>query len=160
MQRVGRRGSERDLGIARDIDRAPRARSIGEAQPPELDVVFRRDDDLGVRFDVVVEPAKLRPSFGEYRLVVRRPLERRLVCGRPEVAARHVADVAERAPVVAGAVFAPAGYGKVFPFTVAAAGIGNHNMIPPVRQQLHFRYRCIRSGDDTQLRFRNYGRHR
>ena len=67
-------------------------------------------------------------------------LERRLVGGRPELPARHVAEVAERAPVVAGGVFTPARDRDVLPAAVAAARIRDHHVVSAVRQQLHFRY--------------------
>ena len=143
MQRVRGRRRESDFRVTRDLDRPPRPRTVGDAKSAQFDVVFRRDDDLGMRFESVVAPAKFGARFGEYRLVVRRALPRRLMRGRPELAARDVADVAERAPVVAGGVFAPAGDGEILPSAAPTARVGDHHVVAAVRQQLHFRYRRV-----------------
>ena len=68
---------------------------------------------------------------------------------RPEHRAAEVADVTERAPVVAGRVFAPAGHGEVFPAAVAAARIRHHHVVMAIRQQLHLWYWCAGAADDA-----------
>ena len=154
MQRVGGSGREHDFRVAGDLDRAPRSRAVGDAEPAQLDVVFGRNDDFGMRLEIVVAPAKFGARFGEYRFVVRRARRRRLMRGRPEVAAGRVADVAERPPVVAGAVFAPAGDGEVLPAAAPAARVRDHDVVAAVRQQLHFRYRRVGAGENAHGRFR------
>ena len=72
MQRVRGRRRESDLRVARDVDRPPCPRAVGDAEPAQLDVVFGRDDDLGMRFEVVVAPAKFGACLGEDRFVARR----------------------------------------------------------------------------------------
>ena len=67
----------------------------------------------------------------------------RLVRRGPERAGRHVPEVAERPPVVRGRVLAPAGDGEVLPSAVAAARVGDHDVVPAVRQQLHVRRRRV-----------------
>ena len=57
----------------------------------------------------------------------------------PEGAGRDVPEVAERPPVVRGRVLAPAGDGEVLPSAVPAARVGDHDVIPAVRQELHLR---------------------
>ena len=69
---------------------------------------------------VVVPAAKLRFRLRKNRFIIIRAFERRLICGGPELSARHVAEVTERAPVIAGAVFAPACYCDVLPAAVTA----------------------------------------
>ena len=153
MQRIGGRGRQRDLRIARHVDRPPGARAVGDAHAPQLDVVFRRDDDLHVRLEVAVAAAELRARFREDRLVLFRRLARRLVRRRPEDAARRVADVAERAPGVARGVFAPARDGDVLPAAVAAARVGDHHVIAAIRQELHFRDRRVGGRQHAHRRF-------
>jgi hypothetical protein len=52
------------------------SRSIGDAHPAQLDVILRRDDDLGVGFEVAravgngIAAAKLGTPLGEDRFVV------------------------------------------------------------------------------------------
>ena len=143
MHRVGSRRRENHLGVTRRVDRLARPRAVGDADPAQLDILFRRNSDLGMRFEAVVAAAKLRPALREDRLEAVRPLERRLICSRPELTAGHVADVAEGPPVVAGRVFPPARDSEVLPAAVAAAGVGQHDVVPAVRQQLHLRCRGV-----------------
>src|SRR5512139_1805359 len=91
----------------------------------------------------MVAAAELHLRLREYRLVPLRSLERRLVRGGPELPAFGVADVAERAPVVAGAVFTPARHRDVLPAAVTASRVRDHHMVSSVRQQLHLRYGSV-----------------
>ena len=139
MQRV-RGGRRKDhFRVARDLDRPARLGAVDDADPAHLGVVLGRNGDFRVRVEFVVAAAELHPRLREDRLVPLRSLERRLVRGGPELAACRIADVAERAPVVAGAVFAPARHRDVLPAAVAAARIRDHHVVPAVRQQLHLR---------------------
>ena len=153
VQRIGGSGCERDLGVARDVDRARDPRAIGDAQPAQLDVVLRRDDDFRMCLEVVVGAAKLRARFAEDRFVVRGTLQRWLVRRRPELTARDVADVAERAPVVTGGVLAPARDGQVLPAAAAATGVRDHDVITAVGQQLHLRHRRVGAAQHAHRRF-------
>ena len=154
MQRIGGRRCEDDLRVARDLDHPARARAVGDPNPAQLDVVLRRDDDLGVGFEVVIAAPKLRARLREYGLVVRRAPQRRLVRSRPEVAARHVAEIAERSPVVAGAVFAPPGHREVLPAGAAATRVRDHDVQPAVRQELHLGRRRVGTVEHAHWRLR------
>ena len=52
--------------------------------------------------------------------------------GRPKVAGREVAQITKAAPAVARRVLMPAGDREVAPAAVAAAGIGDHDVIGAV----------------------------
>ena len=150
--RVGGCRRDHHLGVAGDLDAAPPAAAVGDAQPPQLDVVFGRDDDFGVGIDALVAAPELGPPFGEDGLVgVGLPL-RRLVRRRPEGAGLGVAQVAEAAPLVAGRVLAPARDGQILPAADAAAGIRQHHVITAVGQQLHLGCRGVGGLDQVQRR--------
>ncbi|MNV30688.1 hypothetical protein D3C71_1219670 [compost metagenome] len=138
MQFVSDGRRDDDFGIAGEFQRAPFAAPVGQAAAAQFDIVFRRHHDFRVGVDLVIAAAEFRPAFRENHLVAVGTLERRLECGGPALAGIHVAHVAERAPVVAGAVFAPAGDGQVLPAAGARAAVGDHDVIAPIGQQLHF----------------------
>ncbi|MNK94205.1 hypothetical protein D3C87_1143980 [compost metagenome] len=133
--RHGRRDD--DLGIAGDFYGPPFEAPVRQVAAPQLDIVFRRHDDFGVRVDLIVGAAEFGPSLGEDDFVVVRPRQGRLVRRGPDGAAVLVLQVAERAPVVAGTVFAPAGHGQVSPTARARAAVGDHDVIASVGQELH-----------------------
>jgi hypothetical protein len=56
---VGRLGHQHHLGEGGELDAARAAPPIGQAHPAQLDVVFRRDADLDVCLDVVIEAPEL-----------------------------------------------------------------------------------------------------
>ena len=70
MQRVRGRRCENDFRVTRDVDRSARPRAVGDADPAQFDVVFRRNGDLGMRVEVVVAAAELRPRLRENRFVI------------------------------------------------------------------------------------------
>ena len=166
MQRV--RGGRRDhhFGIAGDFDFPARPGPIGDPHPAQLDIVLWRDDDFGVGLDLAfaiacttdriqrVATAELGPPLGEDRLIPARLPECRLMGDRPEGPARHIADIAEGAPIVAGAVLVPARDGELIPATVAPSGIGDHHVVAAVGQQLHLGYRRIRVAEHPDRRRR------
>src|SRR6185295_19637540 len=102
----------------RDLDRPAGPRAVGEADSTQFDVVFRRHHDFGMRLDILFAAAKLSPSLGKNDFVILRLLERRLIGRGPELSACHVAEVTERAPVVASTVFAPACDGEILPTAI------------------------------------------
>ena len=157
MQRVRDRRCEHDFRVTRHLDLPGHARAVGDADPAQLDVVLRRYRDLGVHVEVEVAAAELRSRLREDRLVVVRPLEGRLMRGGPDLPARHVADIAECAPVVASAVLAPAREGDVLPPAVAAARVADHHVVPAVRQQLDFRHRRVGVAEHVHRRLRIAG---
>ena len=69
--------------------------------------------------------------------------------GGPHVATRHVADVTEVTRVVACGIFAPTSHRKSFPLAVASPCIRHHDVIATVRQEMDFRNRRLRRGEDA-----------
>ncbi len=150
MRIVGRCGRQHHFGIGGDFHRALATAAVGQAQAPELDVVLGRDGDLQVALAAAAGTAELCLGVGEDRLIMVQRHAGGLVGGRPELAAVHVAQVAERPPSIGGAVFAPAGERQVAVAAVAAAGMGQHAVVAPVGKQLHFRARARRVAQDAQ----------
>src|ERR1035441_121474 len=120
MERVGSRRSQHYFRVAGDFDGLARTRGIGDADAPQLDIVLRRDGDLGMRVESQVAAPELRARVGEDGFVTVGRLQSGLEGGRPEFARGQQADVAEGAPVVAGAVFAPARHREIVPPAVSA----------------------------------------
>ena len=147
--RIARRRRKHYFGIGRDLDRSPRTRAIGDSHPAQLDVVLRRHRYFGVRIEIVVAPTKFDTTFGKYNLVALRRFQCGLISGRPVLTARHVAQIAKAAPVVAGAVLAPPCYRQVPPPAAAPASVSHHDVVTAVRKKLHFRNRGVGRGEDT-----------
>ncbi len=145
---IGGSRRQHDFGIAGDVDGAPRAGAVGDVGAAQFDIVFRRHHDFGVQLDIVVAAAEFGTPFRENHLVVIRLGQGWLVCGGPERTVGRivfpVAHVAERTPIVARAILAPARQRQFLPAAVAAAGIADHQVIAAIGQQLDFR--CARIG--------------
>ena len=143
--RIGGRRCEHDFRVARDVEHPASGTTVGDADPAQLDVVFRRNGDHGMRLDTVVDAMKGREPDCERCLVGVGSPQCRLMRGRPDDPVGHIADITEGAPVVAGGVFSPTRDREVVPAAVAAAGAREHDVVPAVRQQLHLRYRRVRA---------------
>ncbi len=147
VQRVRVRRRKNHFRVARDVDRTSNSRPVCDVDPAHLDIVDRGYHDLCVRLEVEIPAPKLGAPFGKDRFVVFGRLERRLIRGRPELPARLVAQITERAPVVGGAVFAPTRHGEILPATASTTCVGDHHVIAAVRQQLHLRNRRVWIGE-------------
>ena len=145
LYRVCDRRREHDFRIARDLDRPAHARVIGDSNSPQLDVVFRRHDDLRIRFAVMVAAPEFRATLREHDFVRIRRLQRRLMRCGPVFSARRVTHVEKRAPIVTCAVFTPSRDRKIPPAAVAAACVGHHDVVAAIREQLDLRGRGVHS---------------
>ena len=119
MRDVRRRGRQNHLGIAGQFQGSRDARSVRDRQPPDFDIVFRRNGDVGVDVDAEIATMEFGPGLREDRLINVGFVQRRLIGRRPDVAARRVAQVAEQPAIVARAVLVPAGDGCILPAAVA-----------------------------------------
>ena len=79
--RIRGRRCEHDFRVARYIDAPARARAVANARPAHLDVIFRRNGDFGMRFDIVVAASEYRAPLRKHCFVDIRPLQRRLIRG-------------------------------------------------------------------------------
>src|SRR3989304_5490286 len=107
--------------------------------------------------EIVIAAPEFRSRFRENRFVLLRSFERRLIGGRPELPAGHVAEVTERAPAVAGTVFAPARDRDVLPAAGTAASIRDNHVLSAVRKQLHFRNRRVGAAENAHPRLQAGG---
>ena len=122
---------------------------------PDLAIGFGRNRHFQVRLDLAVDTADLDLVGGEDDLVGVRQHREGLIAGGPEPAIAQVADIAKLAPVIAGAVFAPAGdvdggsegarLRRLGPAPApAAAGIGHHDRVVAVGEQVRARVGSVR----------------
>ena len=81
MREIGVLRRQDDLGVARHLDVSRVVGQVGERDAADLDVVLGRHADLGVRFDVVIEPAVFRARLDEDGLVAIGLLPGRLIGG-------------------------------------------------------------------------------
>ena len=153
MQLIGNGWCQHHFRVAGDLDRALLARAVGDAQAAQLDVVFGRHRDFGMRLVTVLAAAELGLGVGEDRFVAFDRHCARLVRSRPELAAADVAQVAEAAPVVARAVLAPARDRHVLRAAVTTAGAAEHDVVAAVGQDLHRRTRHVGAAENAQLGF-------
>lgn len=70
MQGIGGRRCQHHLAVTGDLDHPPAARTVGQAQAAQFQIILGRDDDLGIGFDALIAAAELGPPFGENRLGV------------------------------------------------------------------------------------------
>ncbi len=81
MRRIGGRRRKHDLRITRDIERPRLPGSVGDDNPPHLEVVLRRNRDQGAHVDPVIATVEYRAPVRKDRFQGVRARERRLVSG-------------------------------------------------------------------------------
>jgi hypothetical protein len=65
VRRVRGRQCEHDFRVTRYIDRPASVRAVADVDSAELDVIIRRNGDLGLRLDIVITTAERRPTLRE-----------------------------------------------------------------------------------------------
>ena len=105
---------------------------VGQSDPPQLDVVFGRNAQLGMNFEIGVTLAELCPSLRENSFVIFGCAQGRLIGSGPEFSRRHVAQIKERAPAIASCILAPAGDGEIMPATVTATGVTDSDVVAAI----------------------------
>ena len=149
VREIGVRLREDDFGIARQFDAALVGREVCQGDASHFDVVLGRNGDFGVGVDFLVTTAIFGPSLDEDGLVVIGLAARRLVGGGPEDARLRIAQITKGAPVVGRGVLAPARHGEILPPAVTSAGIGRHDVVASVREQMDFGQGRVRRREDT-----------
>src|SRR4029077_7435064 len=109
---------------------------IGQGDTPQLDVVFGRNAQLRMNLEITMALAEFRAGLGENSFVIFCRAQRRLISGGPEFSGRHIAQIEERAPVIASRILAPAGDGEIFPATVTAAGIADGDGVAAIGKKM------------------------
>src|SRR5947208_11263274 len=92
-----------------------------------------------MQFEVAIALAKFRPGLCENGFVIFCCAQGRLISGGPEFSSRDVAQIDERAPVIAGRILAPAGDGEIFPATISATRIADGDMIAAIGKEMNLR---------------------
>ena len=132
------RAGQHDFGVTGQFDGALHVGMIGEGHASQLHIVFRRDADFGVDFQIGMVLTKLGARLGEDGFATFGRAKTRLMSGRPEFAGGHIAQVDKCSPAIARSVLAPAGDGQIAPTAVAAAGAADHDVVAAVGQELNF----------------------
>src|SRR6184192_1298262 len=112
---------------------------IGQGNAAQLDVVFGRNAQLRMNLEITMALTEFRAGLGENSFVIFCSAQGRLISGGPEFSRRHVAQIDERAPVIASRILAPAGDGEIFPATVSAAGIADGDVIAAIGKEMSLR---------------------
>ena len=149
MGQVGIERGQHHLGVAGQLDMAGPGRLVGERDPADFHIVLGGDTDFGVGIDRLVAPPVFGTPLDEDRLIVLGLAQGRLIGGGPIAPRVAVAQVNKGSPTIAGGILAPAGDGQVAPAAVAAAGMGCHDVVAAVGQQMNFRGRRVRVGKDA-----------
>ena len=114
MCRVRRRRRQHDLAIAGDFDGNRRLAVIGQRNLADFDVLFRRERNFKVGFQITVAATKLGFIDGISHLVVVGRSTGRLMTGRPDSAGRNIAQIDELPAIVARRIRSPPRDGRVF----------------------------------------------
>ncbi len=123
------------FGVAGDVYGTARARAIDDTGTAQFDIIFLGHHDFGMHVEIAVAPPEFGAALGEDHFVAIRLCQCGLECRRPEMtrfACVEFTYITEGTPVIARAVFLPAGDGKIVPATAAAAGAGDHHVIMSV----------------------------
>ena len=138
---------QHDLGVAGQLDLAHGRAAIDHRDAAQLDVVFRRHGDLGVDVDGAVATPEDRAIRAEDDLVVvwldQRAADRSSTRPRRLRRSRTKQNCPQSS---VGAIFAPARQRQAAARAVAAAGIGHHDGVRAVGQQVRARARRVRRG--------------
>ena len=143
---VGRR-RQHDLDQARHLDLSQRVAVVDQRDAAHLDVVLGGDRDLEAGLDAVVGAREYGVVGAEGHPVPLGLAAHRLVGGRPEQAAAHVAKVDELTPRVAGGVVPVPGDRAPAPAAGPASGVGDHRGVLAVRQEVGARVERVRRAE-------------
>src|SRR5262249_52529968 len=110
---------------------------VGQSNAPNFDVVIRRYGDLDIGLHASPSMPEFRSIRTENRSVSRVLYVYRLVRHRPTRVPRFLAQIEERPPTVASGVGAPTRELEVAPATVTGAGIGDHQRITGIAEEVN-----------------------
>ena len=137
--RVVRR--HRELDVGRQIETARPEGTVYHRHTPDLDVIFRCNDDFGLTFDVAVDAPEHRPVNREVGAESFNAPPDGLVGIAPETAGIRVTNVAECPPGILCPVRPPARDLDVAPVAVAAPAFVTIRQYRPLERS------CVRGVD-------------
>ncbi len=127
---------QREFDVARQIELAGPERTIDQRHSPDLDVIFRGDDNLGFALNPVIDAPEHGPVEREVGGIALHLPAGRLIGVAPQPVRVDIMDVTERSPRIPGPIRSPACDLKVTPAAVAAAGVRQHQAIAAIAEQL------------------------
>ena len=129
---------QREFNVAREIEPAGAKGPIEQGDPPNLNVIFRRDGDLRFGLNAVIGAPKhgtVEREIGGVRLNL--PADR-VIRVRPQSIRVGLMDVAEGPPRILSPIRPPACDLKVSPPAVSPACICDHQAIATIAKELGF----------------------
>src|SRR5438105_3562584 len=133
MHRVGHWWGQNDFRVTCYVNDSLHSGSVSNPNAPKLNIIFRRNDNFGVCIEIAITPTKFGASLGKNSFVVLGSFNGWLMSSRPTGMARHIADVAERSPIITSGIFTPTCNRKIFPAAITSTRIGYHHMVSAVR---------------------------
>ena len=132
---VGALRGKHELDVGGDIDHAPAASGVGEADPADLRVILAGDDNLHPGDHGRIGPDELGTILLERDLAGAGCFAGRLESGGPNSPCLDVAQQDVATGIVAGRILAPPRDGQVAPSAVARAGGREHRGELAIGQQ-------------------------
>ena len=139
MGAIGRGRGEHHFGVGGDLQLARARPVIADSEAPRLGVVLGRDDYLEDGLDRSIHSCDACAVLAERDFIAVGLNRERLQAGGPHGTGARVAQEDERAPAIAGRVFAPASHVQALAPAVAAARGGQHHRVAAVAQQMRRR---------------------
>src|ERR1700730_5605446 len=116
---------------------------IRQGDPSHFDIVFGRNPDFRLDFQVASALAKLSLGLRKGRLVTFSRTQRRLISSRPEFSGRAIAHINESSPAIARSILPPTRDYQVTPAAVSAARVTDGEVITAIGEKLNLR--CCQS---------------
>src|ERR1700730_4978246 len=127
------------------------AGKIRQGDPSHFDVVFRRNPDFGLDFQVASVLAKLSLGLRKGHLITFSRTQRRLISGGPEFSGRAIAHINESSPAIARGILPPTRDCQITPAAVSPSRATDGEMITAIGKKLNLR--CCQGGTVEDAHF-------
>ncbi|MNS10489.1 hypothetical protein D3C72_420070 [compost metagenome] len=132
MCQIAVRRCQHHFGVGCQLDGARLATTVQQRYAAQFDIIFRRHNHLSFHIQGAERAPEFRARIGKDHFVAAVRIAHRLPGIAPDFTRLQIADIAERTPVIAGGIAAPAGEGQIVPAAVTAASVGHHQMVMTV----------------------------
>ncbi len=139
-------GGHGQLNVAGKVDLAAAVGVVYQGNTAYFHVVFRRDADLCFGVDVVSTAPEDGPVQSEVHRIAFSRATDRMIGGGPQAIRPRLVEIAENSPAIAGLVRPPAADFPAFPAAIAAAAVGDHQIVATVGQQQGHGRDCMGGG--------------
>ena len=132
---IGIVGGHGKFNVTGQVQDADPGGAIDQGDPAHLHIVFRRDDDLGFAMDSVIDAPEYGPVQGKVNRIPFDFPSGGMIGAGPETIRIGLMNVAEGPLGITGRIRPPAGEFPAAPLTVAAAAVGDHQVITAIGKQ-------------------------